>query len=62
VEAKPVDEESMRQAELDADIKERDEFVQRMLEREDQKTRKLAGQVGHGERHSHTRRHTHVNA
>ena len=37
------DEEARRQAQLDADIRERDEFVQRMLEKEDTKTKKLGG-------------------
>ena len=37
------DVEALKQAQLDEDIKERDEFVQRMLEKEDQKTKKLGG-------------------
>ncbi len=41
--AEEDDEEARRQAQLDADIQERDEFVQRMLEKEDAKTKKLGG-------------------
>ena len=41
-EPKAEDVESRKQAQLDEDIKERDEFVQRMLEKEDQKTKKLS--------------------
>ena len=37
------DVEDIKQAQLDEDIRERDEFVQRMLEKEDSKTKKLGG-------------------
>ena len=37
------DAETIKQAQLDEDIKERDEFIQRMLEKEDSKTKKLGG-------------------
>ena len=40
----PLTEEEEKQKQMDADIAERDAFVTRMLEREDKKTKKLAGE------------------
>lgn len=41
----PRGEEAMREAELDDDVKERDEFIERLLQRDEGKTRKYDKKV-----------------